>query len=420
MTRMSRIRVAWASVPKAAGTFSFYRSLRPALAARGVDLLCVTVGSSECGLIDETYVDEGCISLAEREPRLKAQAIAFVHWCQRKRIDVVVGLNSPGVLSALVHLPEKIRVVSRCANGFPQGYRVTLIGRTRHARVVALTPRLSQDLERDYGVPREDITLIPNGVSVEAFAFSAGRPRGEGAALSLGFLGRLEHKQKGVLHLPEILKQLESRDIDYTLRIAGEGRDEGQLRKLLGPYIASGKVALVGSLDPERVPGFLADTDVFLFTSHFEGCPNALLEALMAGCVPVAWRIPGLTDFIIEQDKTGFLVPLGDYAGFAVEVGRLASNRSFLQARSTAARSAAEDRFSIARAADAYAKMFREVIADPANAHAPRPWGEFSVDPVFGPAWRRNLPLPLRRLARALRRCVMRVSATRLEGGRHS
>ena len=34
------------------------------------------------------------------------------------------------------------------------------------------------------------------------------------------------------------------------------------------------------SLAPGDVPGFLAKTDVFLFPSQFEGCPNALMQAL--------------------------------------------------------------------------------------------------------------------------------------------
>ena len=81
--------------------------------------------------------------------------------------------------------------------------------------------------------------------------------------------------------------------------------------------VDAGRVEFVGPIGPADVPGFLAETDVFAFTSHFEGCPNALLEAMMAGAVPVSWRLPGITDFLIDHGRTGFLCDVGDTGRFA-------------------------------------------------------------------------------------------------------
>ena len=61
-------------------------------------------------------------------------------------LDVVMGVNSEAILSALPHLPERIRVLSRCANGFDHGYKITLSGRERLSGIIALSPRLAQDL----------------------------------------------------------------------------------------------------------------------------------------------------------------------------------------------------------------------------------------------------------------------------------
>ena len=55
-----------------------------------------------------------------------------------------------------------------------------------------------------------------------------------------------------------------------------------------GVPVIKTQVEFVGAIPPKEVPSFLAETDVFVFTSHFEGCPNALPEAIMVGCVPVS------------------------------------------------------------------------------------------------------------------------------------
>lgn len=124
-----QITIAFGSVPKDGGTFTFYRNIRPALKDYGIDLRCVTVGSKEAGLWNPEYADEGCILLAKQETEVKKQARAFVDWCERTGVDIVMGINSFAILSALPHLPENIRVVSRCANAFDHGYKITMSGR---------------------------------------------------------------------------------------------------------------------------------------------------------------------------------------------------------------------------------------------------------------------------------------------------
>lgn len=60
----SKIKLAFGSVPKDGGTFTFYRNMRPALREHGIDLRCVSVGRREASLTEAAYVDEGCVLLA--------------------------------------------------------------------------------------------------------------------------------------------------------------------------------------------------------------------------------------------------------------------------------------------------------------------------------------------------------------------
>jgi len=382
------IKVAIGSVPKDGGTFTFYRNLRPALREYGIEMRCVTVGWQEAQLWEDAYADEGCVLLAPNTRSVKKQAMAFVAWCEAEGVDVVMGLNSVAILSALPHLPQHIRVLSRVAGGFDHGYWIALSGRERLAAIVATTPRVRKELIQNYGAPQGLVYLIPNGLDPMPFERAAAAPRGEAPYLRLGFLGRLTHHDKGVFHLVKIVRELNAKHIPFVLKIAGKGRHRSFLERAMEREISAGQVEFLGAIPPNEVPRFLAETDIFLFTSHFEGCPNTLLEAMMAGCVPVAWLIEGITDFIITQNENGFICPTGDYQCVVRYVEMLNEDRELLRDMGRAAAQTARTRFTNEKAAARYAQLFREVMAAPPPSWVPRSWSAFRVDPNFNHGWR--------------------------------
>jgi glycosyltransferase involved in cell wall biosynthesis len=385
------IQLAFGSVPKDSGTFTFYRNLRPALLAHGIEMRCVSVGKEVARLWQSEYADSGCILLAEDVTDIKQQAKSFADWCQFEQIDIVMGINSAAILSSIPHLSESTRVLSRCANGFDHGYRITLSGRERLAGIVAVSPRLAQDLIQKYDANPDLVHLIPNGINSAPFDSAANVARGQNEMIQLGFLGRLEHNQKGVLHLPKIAAALKTLGVDFQLQIAGKGKHRTALERAFNQEGLEASVRYLGALSPEQIPDFLAHTDILLFTSHFEGFPNALLEAMMAGCVPVAWQIDGITDYIIQDQKTGLLHKQADYDGFVAAIAALAGDRSALQRMSAAAAKDARARFTSQQTGSAYAQLIHAVSQAPPPAWQPRPWNEFVIDANFAPGWRTRL-----------------------------
>lgn len=397
------IKVAFGSVPKDGGTFTFYRNIRSALAMRGISLYCVTVGAPQTRLWEKAYVDDGCVQLAPTSFSMKTQAQVFTNWCVENEIDCVMAINSEGILSALPHLPEHIRVLSRCANGFDHGYRITMSGRERLARIIALTPRLRDDLVVRYAADPTKVVLIPNGIESAKFDAAAQMQRGTGKRLELGFLGRLEHNQKGVMYLPAIADALVAQGIPFRLRIAGKGVDRVRMEEAMASHLSAGRVQFMGALTPQEIPQFLGETDVYLFTSHFEGCPNALLEAMIAGCVPVCGLIEGITDFLVDEGRTGFIAKLGDAEGFASAIAALHADRAKLSAMSASVATEARARFTNEIAADAYAALIRDVMVEPAPEHPARPWHAFRPDPNFPRYWRSRIPPGLKNFLRKFR-----------------
>jgi len=395
-----KVTVVLGSVPKDGGTFTFYRNIRPVLAFHGIELKCVSVGPREAALWENSYVDDGCVLLAPKTRSIKKQAREFVEWCERAEVDIVIGLNSEAILSSLPHLPERIRTLSRCANAFDHGYRITMSCATRLARIIAITPRLEQDLVRDYGADSSKMQLIPNGIDPGPFASAATLPRGGESFLRLGFLGRLEHNQKGVFYLPEIVQELKRLGVHFHLKIAGKGKHGERLENQMKADVASGRVEFLGALSHKEVPEFLAETDVFVFTSHFEGCPNALLEGMMAGCVPVSWMIEGITDYIVSDGQTGHICAMGDGQAFAAHIARLARDRESLREMGLAAAEAARRRFTHQTMGEAYAAIIDDVMRKPPPSWAPRAWSEFRRDPNFKHSWKEWIPDSIRRLVK--------------------
>lgn len=398
------LKVAFASVPKDGGTFTFYRNVRRGLFARGIDFRCVTVGARESSLIDPSFVDEGCVVLCPAGTSIKKQSMAFTEWCIAQGVDIVFAINSEAILSALPHLPASVRVMSRCANTFDHGYRITVSSLDRIYRIVALAPVQVHQLVSRYHVNPDIIQLIPNGADSQHFAEAASLPRGTDTVLRLGFMGRLEHNQKGVLFLPAILARLEENGVPFKLSIAGQGVHGNVLANRLDRLVKKGAVEFIGVLKPDEIPGFLAQTDIFLFPSQFEGSPNALIEAIMAGCVPAAWDIAGLIDYVVKDGETGVLASPGDTRALADKITWLHRHRDRLQAYSRNAADDGRKRFSIERVVDDYASLLHEVMSAPLIPWQPRPWSDFRVDPAFAqPLWRRHIPGWLKQVYRRLR-----------------
>jgi glycosyltransferase involved in cell wall biosynthesis len=362
------IKVAYGSIPKEGGTFSFFLNHKNALKDFGIDLYCVTVGFQSNLLVNRTFHTEGCVYLARHSFTLKKQVEKFIQWVEDEEIDVIIPVNSEPMNSSVSVLPSKVKVISRVANSFKLGYQIAVDFDEFIDRYVALSSRAYEDLMA-LGIERERITKIPNGfdtslITAENIRYSASsviRVGGFASRLRLGFVGRLEHNQKGVFHLKPILMELENRGIDFSLEIIGSGKDKVKLKNDLAYFIEEGKVMFLGSIKRDELIGYYKNFDILLFTSHFEGMPNVLIESLCSGNFAISWRLPGITDEIIGKDS-GALFELGDYMGIAkvisdINIDQLRRN-SYLRQQQNCIR------FSNIHSAQSYSKLIKQLVND--------------------------------------------------------
>jgi glycosyltransferase involved in cell wall biosynthesis len=123
---------------------------------------------------------------------------------------------------------------------------------------------------------------------------------------------------------------------------AGAGFDtsyvDEQRRRLHEAHL-SDRVVWAGMVtDKHELVGYYSAADVFVLPTRAEGLSNVLIEATAAGLPAVATNLPGITDTVVADGETGFLVPIGDVDAMARAVERLISDPSLRATMSTAAR----------------------------------------------------------------------------------
>ncbi|HZP53367.1 glycosyltransferase family 4 protein [Actinocrinis sp.] len=160
--------------------------------------------------------------------------------------------------------------------------------------VIALTESQARFLREEYGIAKERIFVVPNGIEERYFADATAPARDEDQAgpLRLLFVGRLD-VQKNVARLLDAMSLVRE---PVRLRLVGDGELrtelEAQAVRLGLDVEFSGRL-----LGPELVAAYRA-ADAFVLPSDKEGMPLAALEAMAAGLPVVATDVPGNSDLL--------------------------------------------------------------------------------------------------------------------------
>lgn len=100
-----------------------------------------------------------------------------------------------------------------------------------------------------------------------------------------------------------------------SLLILGEGKQRSELQEKINSLGLSDRIKLVGHVsNPLK---YFAKADVFVLSSLLEGMPNVMIEAMMAGCTPVATDCPTGPREILASGRCGYLVPVQDPVALA-------------------------------------------------------------------------------------------------------
>ena len=191
---------------------------------------------------------------------------------------------------------------------------------------------------------------IPYGVrQLDSFP-----PKSEGP-LNLVFLGRMA-ESKGVLLLHTINEILKEKKIRANWTIIGKGPLKEQVQK---QWFEGGSVTFWEPGSTEEVYNLLADQDVFVFPTTFEGTPVSILECLANGVVTITNDLPGGIRDIITGE-TGFRCRLNDVDEFAERIADLHNNREKLRVMQKNCFMVGRANFDLKVNADNYFSLFMD------------------------------------------------------------
>lgn len=396
------MKFAYFGIPHIGGTYTVYRSLREGLIQHGITVKWLGLGpKAQAVMNDPAWTHEHAygLALATDTTDESAQGKALVEHLEAAGYEgVFVNVLASRVQTNVVRYlkPEILRIMI-AHNITPGTYAAARAIRDHVHTAVGVSPRIRYDLVKQLGFSPKCTHAIPNAVDLATV--SKHTKVINNGPLKLIALGRAENAAKGIFWLPRIMDEL--RNTEVTLSIAGDGPDLAELKRRC-IHLGS-RVNFLGRIQPAAVSEVLTRHDVLLFPSRYEGLPLTLVEAMAAGCVPVASRISGVTDFVISDGQDGLLYPVGNNKAAARAVRQLADDRQLLNRMSDAARQNVNDRFSIDNMAAAYADLIKSMKHSTpilANSYTFDNWNYPSG---LKPGFRTYLPEGLKNILRTFR-----------------
>ena len=202
------------------------------------------------------------------------------------------------------------------------------------------------------GLPADRVAVLPNPV-VAAPAPRAARAEPPGVV----FASRLV-AEKGVHTLLDASARLPA---GTRLRIIGSGRAEHEVRARVASEGLP--VDLLGPLPPSEVAAHLRTAAAAVLPAlWWENCPMAVLEAAALGVPVVASTVGGIPE-LVDDGRTGLLVPPGDAAALAAALTHLVEDPETAARLGAAAWRRARERHDPARHVQALVELYDRVSA---------------------------------------------------------
>jgi glycosyltransferase involved in cell wall biosynthesis len=228
-------------------------------------------------------------------------------------------------------------------------------------RIIAVSIAQADWLRSTLNIPPERIVVIPNAIDP---AWWAELPSPAPARAHLGIrpeepvfvcVGRLVPVKD---HATLFAAMERTRG---HLILVGDGPERGRLEELARREPLSGRVHIVGER-PDPRPHLAAAWAVCL-ASIDECHPVALLEGMAAGRPAVATRVGGVPE-IVDDGKTGLLVPPKDPQALAAALARVADDAEWRERAGAAARRSILERGTIAARARRIEAMIESLVAE--------------------------------------------------------
>jgi len=238
----------------------------------------------------------------------------------------------------------------------------------RATRVIAVSNAVAHELRASGVVDEKQIAVIPNGIDVDRFSRaratfdraqflrSMGLP---GDCLLVGSIGELRtlKRHDDFIRASAIVAARfpETQFVLAGLDTSASGEVRKQLEALVNESGLGDRFYFLGWLDDAEK--LLCAMDVFVSASETESFGLAIVEAMAAETAVVATATEGARE-VIEDQRTGILVPIGEVERIAGSVINLLSDPEKRRAIATQSAQSAAAKFSLTRMVDEIEQIY--------------------------------------------------------------
>ena len=231
-------------------------------------------------------------------------------------------------------------------------------------RVIAVSGRMRDDILAHFGADPARVVVIHNGIDPERFRRTERRDAldrlGVRAPYVL-FVGRITD-QKGIFHLLEAARTLPA---GVQVVLCASAPDTPEIEERLRRAVPEHpNVRWINEMAPvDVVVQLYSHAAVFACPSVYEPFGLINLEAMACETPVVASAVGGILE-VVEDGKTGLLVPPGHPDELAVALGRVLENPALGRSLGQAGRRRVEAQFSWASVAERTERVYADAITE--------------------------------------------------------
>ena len=284
------------------------------------------------------------------------QSLSYGIWAINKRLPTIATIHHP------VTVDRKIAIQSVFSTWekMKQWRWYSFIGMQKRVarslpRIITVSKSAKEDISRDFNIPSEKFSIVPNGINTSLFYPISEIEREKNRVI---VTNSADTPLKGLFFLFQAVAEL-SKIQDIQVTVVGEPKKDGDIAKLVRKLGIGHRIRFTGRIDDREFVRQYARATVAVVPSVYEGFGLPVGEAMACG-VPVISTTGGALPEVVGN--AGILVPPANSSALAKAIGELLANPLKAQDLGLAGYRRVQKHFSWQKAAEKTVNVYREVI----------------------------------------------------------